>query len=48
MDNMNIWNKLSRPPKEALKTISGGRLMAIEGYDRIVWDYRFWLEIPHY
>ena len=26
MDNMNIWNKLSRPPKEALKTISGGRL----------------------
>ncbi len=26
MDNLGIWNKFSRPPKEALKTIGGGRL----------------------
>jgi len=26
MDNLNVWNNLSRPPKEALKKISGGRL----------------------
>ena len=24
--NMDIWNKVSRPPREALKTIKGGRL----------------------
>ena len=26
MDNMEIYNKLARPPKDTLKTISGGRL----------------------
>jgi len=25
-DNLSIWNKVSRPPREALKTITGGRL----------------------
>jgi len=26
MENMELWNKVSNPPKEALKTIGGGRL----------------------
>ena len=26
MDNMDLWNKVSRPPKHALKQIGGGRL----------------------
>lgn len=26
MDNMELWNKVKQPPKEALKTIGGGRL----------------------
>lgn len=26
MGNLDIWNKVSRPPREALKTIKGGRL----------------------
>ena len=26
MDNKEIWNKVARPPKTALKQIKGGRL----------------------
>lgn len=26
MSNLELWNKVARPPKEALKTIKGGRL----------------------
>lgn len=45
MDNLEIWNKLNRPPKDALKQIRGGRL---KGMTDINPQWRYQMMTEHF
>ena len=44
MDNMRVWNKVNRPPKEALKKITGGRLSGMTDINP-QWRYEIMTEV---
>ena len=44
MSNLEIWNKLKQPPKEALKTIIGGRLKGMSDINP-QWRYQAMTEV---
>lgn len=44
MENMEIWNQVSRPPKAALKAIRGGRLSGMTDIDPM-WRFQVMTEI---
>ena len=44
MDNMRIWNAVKRPPKEALKSITGGRLSGMTDI-KPQWRYQAMTEL---